>query len=270
MNRAVFAGFCLLAVTAIPAAAADLPIKAPMIAAPVVYNWTGFYVGGNIGGKWDRSSTPIDIAASASTVASGLPFDSRGSSFIGGGQIGYNWQVSQWVVGLEGDWDAQSFRHSATILTTGTPFLFRAGDSFAARSDWQASIRGRLGYAWGPWLAYVTGGAAFTEVEVSTAFGASPSGVFPASAFSYRQTLVGGTIGAGLEYGITRNVSLGVEGRYTSYGSKTADLGSLAVFNTPTGLVFSRVSSSVNMNTFEVTGRLNWRFDWGGPVVARY
>ena len=245
------------------AQAADLPFKAPPPAV-VVYNWTGFYIGGNIGGKWGDLDTPIGIAATASTVASTLGFSSSDSSFIGGGQLGFNWQFNQWVFGIEADLDAQSLGQRTTIAVNGQPFLFRAGDSFTARNDWQGSVRGRVGYAWGPWLAYVTGGVAFTEVKVGTAFGASPNGVFPASSFNDSQTLVGGTIGGGLEYGITRNLSVGVEGRYTDYGRTTANLGTLAVFNTGTvaapALVFGNVTSRVDLSTWEVTGRVNWRF----------
>ena len=59
---------------------------------------------------------------------------------------------------------------------------------------------------------------------------------------------------------------------YTDYGSKTVGLGTLATFNSPAagGLTFGPVSSQIDLRTFEVTGRLNWRFDWGGPVAARY
>ena len=118
--------------------AADLPMKAAPMAVPVAYNWTGIYIGGNIGGKWGDFDTPIAIGATPVTAASTLGFGGRPSSFIGGGQIGFNWQFNQLVWGIEADSDAQRLRQSATIVTTGTPFLFRAGDSFDARSDWQS------------------------------------------------------------------------------------------------------------------------------------
>ena len=258
-----------LIATSFAAHAADLaPIyKAPAaVPVPTVYNWTGFYIGGNAGGYWSNWSSPIAIAASPSTAASTLPFGGRDTFFVGGAQAGYNWQFDQWVFGVEGDWDAKSWRSRTTIGAAGVPFLFLPGDSFEAKSDWEASARLRVGYAWGPLLAYATGGVAFTDFRVSTAFGAS--GVFPGSSATSNKTLIGGTIGGGLEYAIGHNLSLGVEGRYTDYGGSTANLGSLAVFGPP--FVFSAVSSRSDLNSWEVTGRLNWRFDWGAPVVAKY
>ena len=259
-----------LLATGFAAHAADLSTR-PVYKAPVVMpdivNWTGFYVGGNVGGKWSDFSSPISIATSPATAASSLPFGSdNGNSVIGGGQIGYNWQFGQCVIGVEGDADAQSLRHRLTLGATGNPALFVPGDSFQAKSDWQASARVRVGYAWDRWLVYATGGAAFTEMRVSTNFIAT--GGFPASAFSDSRTLTGGTIGGGVEYAFSRNLSFGVEGRYTDYGSSTSSLGTVAVFGPPN--IFSAVTSRTDLSTWEVTGRLNWKFDWGAPIVAKY
>ena len=259
-----------LLVTTFAANAADMPQR-PVYKAPVVLpesvSWAGFYVGGNIGGKWGDFSSPITIAATPTTAAGTQPFSGHDSSFIGGIQVGYNWQFNQWVVGIEGDWDAQSLRRRLTLGAAAACGLFCPGDSFEGKSDWQGSVRLRTGYAWGSWLAYVTGGVALTDVRVRTNFLAVAG--LPASVASSSRTLTGGTIGGGLEYALSRNLSIGVEGRYTDYGSSNAGLGTVAVLPGPP-LVFAPVSSRVDMNTFEVTGRLNWRFDWGAPVVARY
>jgi outer membrane immunogenic protein len=248
------------------AQAADLPFKAPPPAV-VVYNWTGFYIGGNVGGKWDDQDTSITAGAVPGTidprfqVPNTFAFTGKNSSLIGGGQIGYNWQMGSWVLGVEGDADAQSLRHRGAIVTTGVPPGFVVGDTFDSRADWQASARLRVGYAWGPWLAYVTGGAAFTSVKLNTNFvaGANPV-LFPASTATDSQTLVGGTIGGGVEYMISRNLSIGVEGRYTDYGSENYGLGSLFILSTASGLPAANVTGHVSLNTWEVTGRLNWHF----------
>ena len=233
MKRSVLLSVGLLVSTAASALAADLAVKArPMVPVATVNDWTGLYVGGNLGGKWDSQNSPITLGAIPGstdprfTVANSSPFSGTASSLIGGGQIGYNWQVGSWVFGVEGDADAQSLRHSAMVVTTGTPPGFVTGDAFNSKSDWQASARLRLGYASGPWLAYITGGAAFTGVTLSTSFipGANPV-LFPASVASSTQTLVGGTVGAGLEYLLSRNLSLGVEGRYSGYGKESYPLG---------------------------------------------
>lgn len=279
MRRMVAAAKLAPLFLAVPfsAYAADLPLKAPRAPIETVYNWAGFYVGGNVGGKWDDQDSPITLGAIPGVTdlrfatSNTFPFTGRDGSVIGGGQVGYNWQFGSWVLGVEGDIDGQSLKHRTTVLTTGLPPGFVAGDSFDSKSDWQASARLRVGYAWGPWLAYVTGGVAFTNVRLSTNFvpGANPV-AFPASAASDSQTLVGGTIGGGVEYMISRNLSIGVEGRYSDYGSENYGLGSVAIFSTTSGLPFSNVTSRTDLNTWEVTGRLNWHFDWTSPIVAKY
>jgi outer membrane immunogenic protein len=82
--------------------------------------------------------------------------------------------------------------------------------------------------------------------------------------------LVGGTVGAGLEYLLSRNVSVGIERRYSGYGKESFSLGTLNIFSTASAFPASNVTSTVNLNTWEVTGRMNYHFDWGGSVVARY
>ena len=259
--------------TSVTAHAADIaptPVyKAPVTVSDIV-NWTGFYVGGNAGGTWADFSSRFDIAASRATAASTLPFNGDANTFIGGAQAGYNWQLGQWVIGVEGDADARSLRRRVTLGTGTLPAIFVPGDSFQDKAGWQASARLRVGYAWDRWLVYVTGGAAFTELKVSTDFIAS--GLFPASVVSRSRTLTGATVGGGVEYAISRNLSFGVEGRYTDYGGSNAALGTIGVFNTdPVGFnpVFAPVTSRVEMNAWEVTGRLNWRFDWGAPIIAK-
>ena len=135
-----------------------------------VYNWSGCYIGGNAGGKWTRTTDDVSIGATAATPAQTVSFGSdTNTSFIGGGQIGCQWQSGSWVFGLEGDADWQRSRTTRTLGATPLPAnVLVGGDSFDYRSDWQASARGRLGYAWDRMLLYVTGGAAFTNVKVGT------------------------------------------------------------------------------------------------------
>ena len=93
----------------------------------------------------------------------------------------------------------------------------------------------------------------------------------PGLAASDQHTLSGTTVGAGLEYAITNNLVAGIEGRYTWYGSQTFNTRVLAVAPGLGGVfATSPTSASLNLNTAEVLGRLSWKFDWGGPVVARY
>ncbi len=99
-------GFALLASVALigGAAAADMPVKAPVYKAPVIappYNWTGFYVGGHIGGAW--SNVDISDPTGAVFAPLGATIGADGNGFLGGGQIGFNWQTGHWVFGVQGD-----------------------------------------------------------------------------------------------------------------------------------------------------------------------
>jgi outer membrane immunogenic protein len=233
----------LLVATIATASAADLrqPVytKAPP-PAPVFYNWTGFYVGLNAGGKW--------VTNSDETITSGGTVFSLGgnndSSWIAGGQIGYNWQApgSQWVFGVEGDIDAQDFSRTRVVGAAIGPFV--VGDAFSFESKWQASIRGRIGYAWDRVLLYATGGVAFTQLKGTAA-------LVGIGTVTDDQTIVGGTVGGGIEWAVWNNISLGVEGRYTFYGDQDFNVGTLAAFP---------VGDRINFNTAEVMGKINFRF----------
>ena len=229
----------------------------------MTYNWTGCYIGGNLGGKAADTRNDVTIAGSPFTAASTLRFgrnDFDSSTFIGGGQIGCNWQApgSNWVWGIEGDADAQRWRRTMLTAGPGLPPLFVAGDDFTLRSDWQASIRGRLGYAWDRWMLYATGGVAFTEVRADSNF--IVVGAFPATLATSRKTMVGATAGVGLEYAFANNWSFGLEGRYSWYERETFGAGDVAVFLQPGAapvFTFSPASQSVRLETLEVTARLS-------------
>jgi outer membrane immunogenic protein len=164
------------------------------------------------------------------------------------------------VFGIEGDVDAHHWNASRTAAGAGIPTPFVAGDNFTASGDWQASLRGRLGYALDRTLLYVTGGVAWTDVKVGTNFIAI--GGFPGSSASDSKVVTGGTIGGGLEYAFTRNWSAGIEGRFTWYGTETYNGGTLATFGIPTTGPFAMapVSQSLRLSTSEILGKLNFRF----------
>ena len=116
-------------------------------------------------------------------------------------------------------------------------------------------MRGRIGYAaWDRALLYVTGGVAFTDVKGTV-------GLVGIGTFSDSRTLAGGTVGVGLEYAIWNNLSLGIEGRWTWYGNETFNTaGTFALGGVCTVAAPCAVSNSVNLNTAEVMGKLNFRF----------
>jgi outer membrane immunogenic protein len=233
----------LVALGAAPALAADLPArtytKAPAYVA-AVYDWTGFYIG--INGGWGQSRDQR-LDPTGAFISSFTP-----SGGDAGGQIGYRWQSGTWVWGLEaqGDWASIG----GTTPIPGTP-----GTASRTRMDAFGLFTGQVGYAWNNALLYVKGGASITDRSyqfIITATGTS----FADTGF---QTRLGGTVGAGFEYGFTPNWSAGLEYDH--------------IFENRHGVTYNTVlgplpGSSAGGDTDLVTARLNYR--WGGPVVAKY
>jgi outer membrane immunogenic protein len=192
-----FALGILIALTgATCATAADLYVKAPVVAP--VYNWTGFYIGGNVGGAWGNfdptTSTvfsPVGYFAASSVPAiNGVGLQSgKPSGVTGGFEAGYNWQIRNVVVGVEGDIEALSLSSSAT---GGAVYPCCAPTAFTVTSNvsttWLATVRGRLGYAVNNWLFFVTGGAAFTDLRGNFAFSDTFANAAESASFSDTKT----------------------------------------------------------------------------------
>ena len=220
------AGLCF----ASTAYSADLPVKAAAYKAPIapVYSWTGFYGGLNAGGVWANT----DITYTASTFgyngAVGAAFldantsgNQHTSGFTGGGQIGYNYQSGVAVWGLEADFGYTGLSGTRNLAVNFAPIGVPITDTFiqSMKSDWLATMRGRLGYANGPWLIYATGGLAIAQVQFSDfAF-------FPASnstnAASSSQTRAGWTVGGGAEWMFSSKWSVKAEYLYVDLGHTT-------------------------------------------------
>jgi outer membrane immunogenic protein len=242
------------------------PLYPPPLVRTYLYTWTGCYLGVNFGGKWVGTSGTVDIASATAfglfVPAQSFAFnDHIGGSFIGGGQVGCNYQAGNFVFGIEGDGEAHHWSTSRIFDT--------AGDNFDISSRWQASLRGRIGYAWDRILLYATGGVSWTSVRFGTSFLALPVGavLFPASSAVDTQTLTGGTLGGGVEHTfLNTSLSIAVEGRYTWYGSHAFNSGQVAVIGPP--FIFTPVTSRVKVETAEALIKLNYKF--GGPNVATY
>lgn len=255
--------------------AADLAAhytKAPVMAP--AYNWTGFYVGGNVGGQWGSadpatstvfSPTGYFAATSVPAIAAVGAQRINSSSVTGGFTAGYNWQVNNAVFGLEGDINYFGFKGSATgsaLYPCCAPFAFAVNSS--ASADWLATIRGRIGFLATPgWLLYATGGAAIAEVRgdfnFTDTFGATESAAI-------HDTRVGWTAGVGGEYAVGNGWSLKAEYLYVDLGRTTTTSTNLAAFG---GTSPSNVyTHSVELKSNIVRVGVNYKF--GGPVVARY
>lgn len=207
-----------------PALAADMAVKAPPPPPPApVYSWSGFYVGGSLGGHGGNDSDPALLInggwfgfADLPLAAAGLPNTLKPSGFAGGGQIGYNWQAQNLVFGVEAGIFglAGTSSRNAAIPLTNQEMSF-VGDS--ASDKWIATLRARVGLAFDRVLLYVAGGAAFSNWSISHSYfdtvGAIPTTV------SSSPTRSGWTVGGGLEYGLTNNWTLRGEYLYADFGT---------------------------------------------------
>jgi outer membrane immunogenic protein len=239
MNRAILAGLSVLAFSAVQAGAADIPMKAaavaPMIA--VAPTWTGCYIGGNAGGGWARNSATwtgvteggTAFATGAATVVPAASNgDYNGTGFVGGGQIGCNYQIGAFVLGAEADAQYTGIKGSRAAVslgnTNGGPATIVPGtiaESFD--SKWLATFRGRAGIASGQWLFYVTGGAAVADVTFNDqlCFGATAA-VPGCNTSSVKNNRLGWAFGGGIEWMFANNWTVKAEYLYVDLGTTSA------------------------------------------------
>jgi outer membrane immunogenic protein len=300
--------------------AADLPShKAPILPPPPPpMTWTGFYVGLNAGGSWSNSqsvnvvSGPLSDfapdpfggpswAGMAALGATGVLSAGGSGGFLGGGQVGYNYQFgaggfgSAFVVGLEADIQGVSSGGGSNTAVTGVgPFSFFGNAEVhttamnASRSlDYIGTVRGRIGFLVMPsLLVFGTGGLAYGGVNGSTSIvqfnndcTLTPAAcVQPAAATagSYSSTLVGWTAGAGVEWMFAPNWSAKLEYLYYDLGSATWSNVALAYTNNTFGgalgpaVIGSQSYARFNGNI--VRAGVNYHFNWGGPapVLAKF
>jgi outer membrane immunogenic protein len=274
MKRLLIATAALAALLGSPAFGADMaaPVYKAPTPPPPAWSWTGFYIGVNAGWKGingaGMTSAPNDAATTAFNTAcitaGACPQNygnASGHGFIGGGQIGYNWQIQNYLVGLETDFDGTSARATQNIGLTAPGFLPFVG-SQSTRENYLGTVRGRLGVLATPTLlAYVTGGYAYSSLNRTWA------GSFPTfgSAWSGGNTSIvsGWTVGTGLEWAVGNGFLLGAEYLYVrldggnSFLTTTQNAGC-----TPGGVpscTFNITSSSLNDNI--VRARLSYKFN---------
>lgn len=235
MKKILLAATALAALSS-PALSADLQprtyTKAPVYAPPApIYSWTGFYIGGHVGGAFNGSDS----------------LGSDNARFIGGVQAGFDYQfATNWVLGIEG-------KYTFTDRSTYGATFPAGGFTVTDRNSDLGSVTGRLGYTWGPTLLYGKGGVGFRS--------ANNVGVFDSTfgtplAFTTSSHDTGYTVGAGLEYMFTRNWSGRVEYQYYNFGRTD-----VSVLAPPVGGP-ATISYHPDVHTFTVG--LNYRFNLGG------
>jgi outer membrane immunogenic protein len=175
LNKAFLASVLIAMSMTVPAMAADMPLKAPIYAPPIVYIWTGCYIGANAGYAWGHSDVNYAQTGAYSTYPPAyVAFaDSLGSpkiamsGFTGGGQIGCNYQAGSFVFAIEGDGDYVGLSGTAAALATVPVFLSVNSSSASVSSHSLFTVRPRIGYAVDRTLFYVTGGYAAGNVSYS-------------------------------------------------------------------------------------------------------
>lgn len=211
--------------TGTSAQAADLASRMYTKAPPMaqIYSWTGFYVGAHVGGAWsDTTLTAADAAALTATYG-GVPHP---SGVIGGGQIGYNHQFQNVVLGIELAGGAGP-GFSDRVSIPGVSSLKTEGEYFVM-------LGGRIGYAFDRWLPYFTAGGAWggNKADAVTPFGTG----------QFKNDHTGYFAGGGVEYAFLNNFSVGVEYRYIDFDRR----------------VYGGVSTGSEISS--VSGRVNYRF----------
>jgi outer membrane immunogenic protein len=298
-RRSLLASAGAIALTG-AALAADLRAPPPVILPPPpIFTWTGFYVGLNAGGTWSNSArenttaVPLfaaptfatELTLSSALATTSVPISTSG--FIGGGQIGYNYQfANSFVAGIEADIQGvAASNRTDTVFGSGVPVGFPAetiNSTVTAREriDYIGTVRGRLGFTITPtFLVYGTGGLAYGGVNSSVAISQQnlPAGSTfgaPFSSFgSLSNTRVGWTAGGGLEWLFAPNWSVKVEYLYYDLSTATFALSPLTNTFTTGGVVYSSAPFAKTRFTGNIVrAGLNYHFNlWGpAPVVAKY
>lgn len=212
------------------AQAADIARKAPPAVAPIpTINWTGFYIGGNVGAAWQQAHTQgtgYDVGFPFIPAAVPLNFSTTQTGFIGGGQIGYNWQNGNAVYGVEADISGLSGRASVSQpygigKICGGP---SCSANASSKIDWLATFRGRLGLAVNNTMVYATGGLAVGHVKNS--FTTGSANYNSSATWTDNSTRLGFAIGGGVEHMLNPNWTVRLEGLFVDLGKKTANLSS--------------------------------------------
>jgi len=244
-----------------PASAADLAARPytkappPMIAA--IYDWSGFYIGLNGGGGWSDKCWDNTVFRGVATVPAFAEGCHDATGAVAGGQIGYRWQASSWVFGLEAQGDWADLKGS----NVSRDFFRAPGDTTnQSRIDAIGLFTGQIGYSWNTFLLYVKGGAAVTHDKYD-GFVVNQAILDPHFDRA-SETRWGGVVGVGGEFAFTPNWSFAIEYDHLFMGDR--DLNFTATGAVPLATRTDRIRQDVDL----VTVRLNYR--WGGPVIAKY
>ena len=300
--RKFLAAASFLVLSSASVLAADLPMKAPPVFAPI-YTWTGFYIGVN-GGGGGMNDSNSDTSVSSSNFGSGTSLFGvnqsssgsgnnafHGTGAIAGGQLGYNYQMGNFVFGIEGEgyWSGIKGTLDASqnlyLPSTGTGSTLFETDTVhnQTKNKYDFSIAGRMGIAFDRTLVYGKGGWAWGQFNASSSFsrqGFPPidiPGFLDTTTSTWGGMLNGPLFGLGIEYLLTNNWTVKLEYNYIMYGTKSFATTSCSTLSNsvPSASCIGNGQSSGNSplgadkSLFKFG--VNYKFDWGAaPVIARY
>jgi outer membrane immunogenic protein len=278
MRTFLSGSIALVGLIAGPALAADLSARAPVYKAPAgvaIFSWTGCYVGGNVG--WIRDRATLDNFPSGQYVVFLTPaeralnshsYEVDKSGFTGGLQVGCNKQWNSLVLGVEADFNWTGLSQSATATYPPVGPWPTTTESVSHELSWFSTFRARAGYAVDRVLVYATGGLAVGRVKSSYSNVIAP--VAPTIFVgSDSDTRIGWTVGGGLEYAFANNWTVKAEYLYLDFGSFSynSNFTPNPPFSPNAG---STWTTDVRSRAQIIRVGLNYKFDWGGPIVASY
>jgi outer membrane immunogenic protein len=249
-----------MAIGTAAASAADLPArtyKAPPPPPPPIFSWTGFYIGGNIGGAWAHNNWTDTLFLTSFN-------NGNNGRFIGGGQIGGNYQIGQFVIGGEWDFDWASNNNNNNVGVLLPAGLIVVNNN---NNRWITTVAARFGWAVDHFLLYGKAGGGWVGNNNFTVTNLTTGVSFTCGSFGVTNcgnNAGGWLVGAGVEYAFTNNWTVKAEYDYLGLGNRTVFI--------PAGAPFlggdTFVSNNRNVQMFKVG--FNYLFNWGAPVAARY
>jgi outer membrane immunogenic protein len=241
-----------------PVFAADMAVKAPPPLPPPVpvFSWTGFYIGANIGGAWSNNRWTDTLFLT--------PFNNNNNGvFIGGGQIGGNYQIGQFVIGGEWDFDwAANNNNNTGVIIPGVGNIVVTNNN-----RWITTVAARFGWAIDHWLLYGKAGGGWVGNNNLTITNLTTGASFTCGTFTNFNNCGNNTggwlVGAGFEYAFTNNWTVKVEYDYLGLGNRT--------FFVPAGpFLAGDTFTTNNRNVQMVKVGVNYLFNWGAPYGSRY
>jgi outer membrane immunogenic protein len=264
MRKAAIGIAATAVLLATPALAADLGrpyYKAPPPPPPPVFSWTGCYIGADVGGGWvrDEDNQTITGTGAPSPFSSAPTNIGNPSGVKAGGYAGCDYQFAGgFVMGVLGDAQWADISGDNVIFPGSEP----AGtpqDYYTTKADFEASLRGRIGYAFNRVLVYATGGAAWLRVKEADFIG-GVSCVAAITCEEHSSTLDGWTVGGGVDYAFTDYLIARIEYRYSDFGTFSYDSG-----------IFPGFTENHKITENQVLGGLHFKFGgFGAPVATRY